>query len=58
MKKYDITKVDAKTEKETKYGVYDEADMKLITRGYKKVEDLPNMYSRKGSRYFFIVNEV
>ncbi len=58
MKRYQVTKIDSTTEKETNYGINPEEDVKLITRGYKRDELLTEMYSRKGSRYFFIVQEV
>lgn len=58
MKKYDITKIDTKTEKEVNYGIMCEEDMKLVIRGYKQDKDIPSIYSRVGSRYFFIVNQV
>jgi len=58
MKRYQVTKIDSTTEKETNYGVNPEEDVKLITRGYKQDKELPEMYSRKGSRFFFIVQEI
>ena len=58
MKIYDITKIDTKTEKEVNYGTMCEEDMKLVTRGYKQDKDIASIYSRVGSRYFFIVNQV
>ncbi len=58
MKRYQVTKVDSTTEKETNYGINCEEDMKLITRGYKQDEFLPEIYDRKGSKFFFIVTEI
>lgn len=58
MKIYDITKIDTKSEKEVNYGTMCEEDMKLVTRGYKQNKDITSIYSRVGSRYFFIVNKV
>jgi hypothetical protein len=58
MKMYNITKFDVKSDKEIKYGIYGEDDVKLITRGYRQEKDIPSMYTRKGSRYFFIVDIV
>ncbi len=57
MKSYQVTKVDC-TEKEINYGINPEEYVKLITRGYKQDKSLPKIYDRKGSRYFFIVQEV
>ncbi len=57
MKYYQVTKIDSETEKETNLGVNPEEDVKLITRGYKQDESLPEIYDRKGSKYFFIVRE-
>lgn len=55
MKLYKITKIDSITEKEWDMGTWGYDDMKLITRGY-----VFNgcFYDRKGSRYFYIVEEV
>jgi len=58
MKRYQVTKIDSTTEKETNLGINLEEDVKLITRGYKQDEELPEMYSRKGSRFFFIVQKI
>lgn len=56
MKTYEVTKCEANgTEKH--YGVMCEEDMKLVTRGYKKDENFSNLYMRKGSQSFFIVDE-
>ncbi len=57
-KRYQVTKIDSITEIETNYGINSEENVKLITRGYKQDKLLPEMYSRKGSRYFFIVEEL
>lgn len=58
MERYNITKVNSKTEEEVKYGVYGKDDMVLITRGYKQDKDIPNLYMRKNSKWFFIVDIV
>lgn len=58
MKRYNITKLNAKTENEVNYGTMCEEDMKLVTRGYKQDKDIPTMYTRKGSKFFFIVEEI
>ncbi len=58
MKRYQVTKIDSTTEKETNLGLNPEEDVKLITRGYKQDKSLPEIYNRKGSRFFFIVQEV
>ena len=52
---YRVIKMDSKTEKETNYGGgYTMEDVKAITKGYT-FNGL--YYDRKGSRYFFIVEE-
>ena len=53
--KYKIIKIDVETNQEYNYGEYDELDMKQIIKGYK-FNGL--FYSRKGSKYFYIVEEV
>ena len=57
MKIYNVTKIEPNgTTKD--YGRMSEADMKLITRGFKQDELIPNMYTRKGCTTFYIVDEV
>ena len=52
---YKVIKVDSKTENEMNMGSgYTEEDVKIITRGYT-FNGL--YYDRKGSRYFYIVEE-
>lgn len=58
MKYYSVKKVDFITGKTIDYGINCEEDMKLITRGYIQDEVLLNMYDRKNSRYFYLVDEV
>lgn len=59
MKLYSVIKMDSKSGKQiANYGQMCEDDMKLTTRGYKQDDLLKNMYDRKGSRYFFIVDEI
>lgn len=54
-KTYIVTKIDSTTEKETKYGGgWTEEDVKAITKGYT-FNGL--FYDRKGSKYFFDVEE-
>lgn len=53
MKRYKVEKVDEN--KTIDYGVYDEGDVKLITRGYK-FNGL--FYERKNSNSIYIVTEV
>ena len=53
MKRYKVEKVDEN--KTINYGVYDEDDVKLITRGYK-FNGL--FYERKNSNSIYIVTEV
>lgn len=55
MKKYEVIKIDVKTEKETNLGSgYTLDDVKQITKGYK-FNGL--FYERQGSKYMYIVNE-
>lgn len=58
MKYYQVTKVDSTTGNAINYGQNSEPDMKLITRGYKQDELIPEFYNRKGSKYFFIATEI
>ena len=52
---YKVIKINSENGKETNYGTMCEEDMKLITKGYK-FDGI--FYNRKGSKYFFIVEEV
>lgn len=58
MKRYNIKKFNSKTENEVNYGTMCEEDMKLVTRGYKQDKYIPTMYVRKGSKFFFVVEEI
>ena len=50
--KYDVTKIDIRTEKEFRYGLMSEEDMKLVVKGYS----FNGMfYERKNSKYMIIV---
>ena len=52
---FKVIKIDSKTEKEQNMGGgYTEQDVKVITKGYT-FNGL--YYDRKGSRYFYIVEE-
>lgn len=42
----------------TEYGKCCDADVKLITRGYKPDKDDRSLYTRKGSKSFYEVEEV
>lgn len=57
-KKYRVVKIDSKSEKEINYGLMCEEDVRLVTRGYKQDDAIPSMYNRRGSRWFFVVDEI
>ena len=52
---YSVIKVNSENGNETNYGAMCEEDMKLVTKGYS-FDGI--FYNRKGSKYFFIVEEV
>lgn len=58
MKYYYVVKLDTKTDEEIDYGQMCEDDMMLVTRGYKPDTEMKSIYDRRGSRYFFIVDEI
>lgn len=60
MKFYRVEKWDAQTEEcVANYGTMCEEDMELTVRGYKREMVFDQiMYTRKGSRWVFMVDEV
>lgn len=55
MKRYEVTKINVKTEKESNLGIYDKEDVKLIVRGYK-FNGL--FFERKNSDSIYVINAV
>lgn len=55
MKRYEVTKINVKTEKEFNLGIYDKEDVKLIVRGYK-FNGL--FFERKNSDSIYVINAV
>ena len=53
---YRVIKVDAKGN-EKDYGVMCEEDMKMVVKGYKQDDVIEDLYKRKGSTSFFVVEE-
>lgn len=54
MKDYKVTRIELVTEKESDFGVLNEEDVKLVTKGYT-YNGL--FYERKNGKYIFIVEE-
>jgi hypothetical protein len=54
MKRYEVTRIELATEKESDFGILYEEDVKLVTKGYT-YNGL--FYERKNGKYIFIVNE-
>ena len=55
MKRYEVIKINVKTEKEFNLGIYDKEDVKLIVRGYK-FNGL--FFERKNSDSSYVINAV
>ena len=55
---YKVTKVNSRTEEMSDCGIYSMEDVKAICKGYKQDEFLTEMWTREGSKYFYIVEEV
>lgn len=55
MKRYEVIKINVKTEKEFNLGIYDKEDVKLIVRCYK-FNGL--FFERKNSDSIYVINAV
>jgi hypothetical protein len=54
MKYYKVIRIELATEKESDYGLLNEEDVKLVTKGYT---NNGLFYERKNGKYIFIVDE-
>lgn len=55
---YKVTKVNSVTEQTSNCGIYSMEDVKAICKGYKQDDLIPQMWTREGSKFFYIVEEV
>ena len=56
-RRFRVIKLSDKSDKEADYGTMVEEDMQLVTKGYKPSAEYPNIYIRKGSSTYYLVEE-
>lgn len=55
---YKVTKINMDSGNEHNMGTYEAKDVQEIVKGYKQDELIKHMYTRRGSHYFFVVEDV